>query len=125
MYPSPFIPILSPLLFSLTLLDILNKASAQGHPAGADEFLPLLIYTVIRANPPRLVSNMTFIQEFRRPTSQITETGTATSLSLLTASGYYLTHLISTTMFVETVEHSQLNVTEEEFDRYPFGSLLP
>lgn len=88
-----------------SLYYILNKASAQGHPAGADEFLPLLIYTVIRANPPRLVSNMTFIQEFRRPTSQITETG------------YYLTHLISTTMFVETVEHSQLNVTEEEFDR--------
>ena len=33
--------------------------------SGADTVLPLLIYIVVRSNPPRLVSNIRFIRRYR------------------------------------------------------------
>jgi hypothetical protein len=35
---------------------------------GADQFLPLCIYSIIKANPPSLQSNINFISNFRHPT---------------------------------------------------------
>lgn len=84
----------------------LNRAAtASLMSAGADEFLPILIYTVIKANPKRLYSNLVYIQEFRRPSALLTETG------------YYLTHLMSCLMFIETCNAEMLNVSEAEFDK--------
>ena len=43
------------------------KESRAGAPASADEFLPGLIYIILRANPPLILSNMKFISRFALP----------------------------------------------------------
>ncbi|ORX97589.1 hypothetical protein K493DRAFT_300374 [Basidiobolus meristosporus CBS 931.73] len=52
-------------------LDKYNKARAsEGEnpvPSSADTILPLLIYTVVKSNPPNYVSNLRFIQRYRNP----------------------------------------------------------
>lgn len=41
--------------------------------AGADDFLPVLIYVVIHAKPPRLASNLEYIQRFRMASRMVSE----------------------------------------------------
>ncbi|CAO0796317.1 unnamed protein product [Mucor circinelloides] len=72
--------------------------------AGADKFLPILIYVVIRANPPKLVSNVQYIYRFRNPEQ------------LQAEAGYYLTNLMGAISFIETMEAKSLSITKEEFD---------
>jgi Rab5 GDP/GTP exchange factor len=84
---------------------ILNKASASGHPAGADDFLPLLIYVVLRANPPQMHSNLQYILKFRSASKMISE------------AGYYFTHLESTIDFIEHLDASKLTIDPRDFER--------
>jgi hypothetical protein len=52
--------------------------------AGADDFLPVLIYVVIHANPPQLASNLEYIQRFRMHSRMASE------------SAYFFTQLVHT-----------------------------
>ncbi|KAJ1983161.1 hypothetical protein H4R34_001447 [Dimargaris verticillata] len=72
---------------------------------GADIFLPVLIYVVIKANPPQLISNVQYISRFRSPDK------------LQAESGYYLTNLMGAISFLETMDASCLSITQEEFDK--------
>ncbi|CDO73317.1 hypothetical protein BN946_scf185008.g79 [Trametes cinnabarina] len=72
----------------------------------ADSFLPILIYVVIKANPPHLLSNVEFINRFRNPAK------------LQSEAGYYLSSLMGAVSFIETMDHTSLsNITQEEFER--------
>ncbi|RCH86588.1 hypothetical protein CU098_003459 [Rhizopus stolonifer] len=71
---------------------------------GADVFLPLLIYVVIRANPPRMISNVQYISRFRHPDY------------LRGEAGYYLTNLMGAVNFIETMDFTSLSISKEEFD---------
>jgi hypothetical protein len=75
-----------------------------GRGVGADEFLPALIYTVIKAEPRRLYSNLRFIGEFRSPTK------------LMSESGYFYTNVLSAVAFAKNVKPDHLAMSKTEFD---------
>ncbi|KAF9914090.1 hypothetical protein BX616_008998 [Lobosporangium transversale] len=78
---------------------------AEGNSKGADTFLPILIYVVLRANPPNLVSNVQYISRFRNPEK------------LQAEAGYYLASLMGAISFIENLEASSLSISPEEFDQ--------
>ncbi|XP_058089986.1 vacuolar protein sorting-associated protein 9A-like isoform X2 [Magnolia sinica] len=83
---------------------LLNVSMSTDHiPAGADDFLPVLIYVTIKANPPQLHSNLKFIQLFRRQSKLISE------------AAYYLTNLISAESFIMALDANSLSIGENEF----------
>eukprot|EP00658_Telonema_sp_P-2_P031377 TRINITY_DN2348_c0_g1_i2.p1 TRINITY_DN2348_c0_g1~~TRINITY_DN2348_c0_g1_i2.p1 ORF type:complete len:488 (+),score=119.52 TRINITY_DN2348_c0_g1_i2:88-1551(+) len=77
----------------------------EGQPYGADEFLPLLIYIVLKANPDDLHSNMQYITNYRHPSRMASEPG------------YFFTQLVSAVHFLENVQSSSLSIDPEIFDR--------
>ncbi|KIJ55288.1 hypothetical protein M422DRAFT_23899 [Sphaerobolus stellatus SS14] len=73
---------------------------------GADAFIPILIYVVLKASPDHLISNIEYISRFRRPEK------------LQGEAGYYLSSLMGAVSFIETMDHSSLsNITQEEFEK--------
>lgn len=86
------------------LFNILQKADkSQIH--GADSFVPLVIFSVLHANPPYLHSNMKYISEYRDPNKMISE------------SGYYFTVIQSAVYFWQHADPESLNIPKDEFDR--------
>ncbi len=79
-----------------------NDSSASF--AGADDFLPLFIWVVLRSHIPRLLSNCVYIESYLSPAR------------LMSKSGYCLINLRSAIEFVNNAEGSSVNMTEEEFD---------
>ncbi|XXG87007.1 hypothetical protein AAC387_Pa11g1800 [Persea americana] len=83
---------------------LLNVSISTNHvPAGADDFLPVLIYITIKANPPQLHSNLKFIQLFRQQSKVISE------------AAYYLTNLISVESFINGLDANSLSMDANEF----------
>ncbi|CAE6350015.1 unnamed protein product [Rhizoctonia solani] len=73
---------------------------------GADSFIPLLIFVLIRANPEHLLSNIEYINRFRRASK------------LQSEAGYYLSSLMGAVSFIETMDHTSLsNITQDDFEK--------
>lgn len=84
---------------------LLNASMSENHVlAGADDFLPVLIYVMIKANPPQLHSNLKFIQLYRRQTKLVSE------------AAYYLTNLVSAKTFIFELNAKSLSIDEIEFE---------
>ncbi|KAI7629041.1 hypothetical protein KC343_g5459 [Hortaea werneckii] len=71
----------------------------------ADAFIPLLIYTVLRAKPEHLVSNVQYIWRFRNQDKLGGE------------AGYYMSSLMGVVSFIETLDRTNLTISDEEFER--------
>ena len=77
--------------------------SSAAQPRGADDLLPLLILALVRAAPPRLASNLEYVQRFRGASRFGGE------------AAYMFTQLYSAASFVETVNTASLSVDPAVF----------
>ena len=85
-------------------------SSENMEAAGADDFLPMLIYVLIRSKVPTLHSNTQYIRRFRHPSKLMTETG------------YYFTHFESTLHFVSNADHTRFSMEKEAWEKYMYGN---
>ncbi|SBS82612.1 vacuolar protein sorting-associated protein 9, putative (VPS9) [Plasmodium ovale curtisi] len=70
----------------------------------ADEVLPLLIYVIIKTNPPELISNIAFIQNFRHPSHFVSE------------EAYSFTQFCSSVEFIKELGKTTfLNISENDY----------
>lgn len=79
--------------------------SRQGGDGGADEFLPVLVYVTLRANPENLESNLKYIQRFRGESRLVSE------------AAYFFTNLVSAVAFLSRAQASDFtDVNESAFN---------
>ncbi|KAG7488896.1 rab5 GDP/GTP exchange factor-like [Solea senegalensis] len=87
---------------------------SNSEPANADDFLSGLIYVVLKANPPRLHSNVQYVIRFGLPHSLMAG-----------ESGYYFTNLSCAVAFIEKLDGPALNLSPEEFEGYMLNQRTP
>lgn len=87
--------------------NLLYNASVDANESapGADEFLPVLIYVTIKANPPQLHSNLLYIQRYRRESRLVGE------------AAYFFTNMLSAEAFVTNIKGESLSMDETEFQK--------
>lgn len=101
---------------SKTILELIQASQTSGEsvPVSADQFLPVLVFVVIQANPPMLPADMKYLTRFSNPRRLMSG-----------ETGYYFTNLCCALEFIEKASGASLNISEEEFRKYVNGEAIP
>jgi Vacuolar sorting protein 9 (VPS9) domain len=96
-------------LLTFYYTEVKNKGKKGGGGShagavGADDFLPSLIYALLRAAPPQLYSTLRYLGDFTRPSL------------LMSQRGYFLTSVFSAVSFLRQARPEQLSLTREAFE---------
>ena len=88
------------------IFKILSHANnGDGSECGADEFIPLFIFVVLRAQVPKMLANCEFIDLFLNPTR------------LMGKAGYSLMNLRSALEFIKNLNAESITMEPEDFNR--------
>ncbi|GMT18204.1 hypothetical protein PFISCL1PPCAC_9501 [Pristionchus fissidentatus] len=93
---------------------IFDSLRESGAPTSADEFLPALIYVLLKGNPPLIQSNVRFISRFALP-----------SRTMSGEPAYFFTNVSGALQFVQDINHESLKMSRDEFEAYTSGELAP
>jgi hypothetical protein len=100
--------------FNQSVIDLLEGHLEDGDASvNADILLPAIIYTLVRINPPRLVSSLRFTQRFRYHGFQRAQ------------SAYALTNLDAAVHFLMNVDLDRFSIPGELASRYPPSAMIP
>ncbi|KAG8875501.1 hypothetical protein FRB97_005062 [Tulasnella sp. 331] len=99
---------------STVIPDVLSNAPSRSQsptPVSSDILLPILIYSVVKSNPPQLVSHVLYTQRYRHKSASGGE------------EGFCLINIMAVAEFLENVDMTALGLTET--DRVSIADLDP
>ena len=85
--------------------NLIKFSSGKNEEAGQDELTPIFQYIIIKAQPPRIYSNINYIKCFLEDEDLTGELG------------FLLSQMESATCFIMNINYKSLKITEEEFNK--------
>ena len=92
-----------------TMNNTIKFSSGKNDDAGQDELTPMFQYIIIKAQPPRIFSNINYIKCFLN------------DIQLSGELGFLFSQMEIATIFIMNIDYKSLKISEEEFNKKMYG----